>query len=73
MPRWVLNCHLCGTEFTHSQIQDSDLRVYDPFAQIDIKPEFPDGGQSLVCPICQRASVYQQYQLIYRTSAQAAG
>ena len=72
MARWVLNCYLCDAEFIHSQIHDSGSSMRDPFAQTEIKPEFPKGGESLVCPNCKGTSTYQRYQLTYRASAKAA-
>jgi len=67
MARWVLYCRQCGSEFTHSQILDSGLSVRDPFIP-EIKPEFPNGGQSIGCPNCKVRAIYQRYQLLYRVS-----
>ena len=72
MTSWVLYCHLCDAEFTHSQISDNRSSILDPFTGAEIKPEFPIGGESLVCPNCKGTSVYQRYQLMYRASAKGA-
>jgi len=66
---WVLECHSCGAVFTHSQIYDS---IRDPFTNTELKPEFPKGGQCVVCPNCGDTSTYQRYELMYRASAVAA-
>jgi len=72
MARWILECHLCSAEFTHSQIYEGSPSIRDPFTRTDIKPEFKSGGESVVCPNCRGTSVYQRYQLLYRASARAA-
>jgi hypothetical protein len=66
MARWVLRCPDCNKNFTHSEIPESSSSHLDPFTGSVIKPEFPDGGQSVVCPNCKRTSVYQRHQLIYQ-------
>ncbi len=68
MAQWVFYCHQCDAEIAHNQVYDSGSTIRDPFTQTEIKPEFPKGGQSLVCPNCKSTSVYQRYQLVYRTS-----
>jgi hypothetical protein len=72
MAWWILECQSCGAEFTHSQIYEGGPSIRDPFTHTDIKPEFQNGGESLICPRCMGASVYQRYQLLYRASAKAA-
>jgi uncharacterized protein (DUF983 family) len=69
MARWILECHSCGTEFTHSEI---DASIRDPFTNIELKPEFPDRGKRVVCPNCRNSSIYQRFELLYRASAKAA-
>jgi len=66
MARWVLECESCKTEFMHSEIYDSGYSVLDPFTLTATKPDFPEGGLSLMCPSCKNMSVYQRYQLLYR-------
>jgi hypothetical protein len=68
MAKWILQCPVCGGEFTHSQILESHPLHFDSFAQTEIKPGFPDGGMSVACPSCCTTCVYQRYQLIYRES-----
>ena len=68
MPRWVLECTGCTTEFMHSQIDGGGDSAYDPFTLTASKPEFPVGGLSIVCPNCSHTFVYQRYQLLYRSS-----
>jgi hypothetical protein len=69
MARWVLDCPDCNNEFVHSEIPESNSFIPDPFAGTAVKPEFPDGGQSVVCPNCKGTSPYQRYQLLYRAAA----
>ena len=66
--RWVLYCPHCNEAFTQSEIPETSSSVYDPFTSTVMKPEFPNGGLSLECPLCEGVSVYQRHQLIYRTS-----
>jgi hypothetical protein len=68
MARWVLDCPDCNKDFTHSEISENKSLILDPFIGSIVKPEFPDGGQSVVCPNCKVTSLYQRYQLIYRAS-----
>jgi|HubBroStandDraft_4_1064222.scaffolds.fasta_scaffold01836_12 hypothetical protein len=67
MARWVLACPDCDKDFTHSEISEGSFDP-DPFTGSVVKPKFPDDGQSIVCPNCKSTSVYQRYQLTYRTS-----
>ena len=63
MPRWVLNCPQCLTDFTHSEfVKDSTLEDY----YLPAKPEFPTGGLNAECPNCKKTSMFQQYQLVFR-------
>jgi endogenous inhibitor of DNA gyrase (YacG/DUF329 family) len=66
MARWVLDCPNCNKEFTHTNINDRGSALRDPFTSPEAKPEFPDGGLSVVCPNCKNTSVYQRYQLTYQ-------
>jgi hypothetical protein len=63
MPRWILNCLNCHTEFTHTEI-DPKRTFADYF--LEPKPEFPANGQKVECPNCKTSSVYQRYNLFYR-------
>jgi hypothetical protein len=46
MPRWVLQCPNCKTEFQRSQISDVGMaRYFDP-----PKPKIPPAGVECVCP-----------------------
>ena len=65
MPRWTLSCPACRSHFFHSEIpQRSWTLPYDPLWPR--KPEFPDGGESLTCPKCQKTSVFQRYELMFK-------
>jgi hypothetical protein len=67
MARWVLGCPLCKKDFTHSQIPEgSRAWLGDPFAWLGDKPVFPNEGLPLVCPNCQKPSVYKRTELVYR-------
>ena len=69
MPRWVLNCHDCSQEFTHSSINPkAQAPSEDAFlwAGFDAKPDFPVGGLNAECPHCKQTSLYQRYQLLFR-------
>ena len=72
MAQWVLECHSCGAEFAHSEIYQSGSSIRDPFTTVELKPEFPNGGQSAVCPNCRATAIYQRYELLYRASVKAA-
>lgn len=67
MARWVLNCRNCGAEFTHNQISDTSPSVRDPFLSV-AKPEFPVGGERVVCPGCKGTFVYQRYELVFQAA-----
>jgi hypothetical protein len=64
MPRWVLNCPECHSDFAHSDVEDARLEDY----LFPAKPEFPVDGLRVECPHCHRASLFQRHQLIYRAS-----
>jgi hypothetical protein len=68
MARWVLECAQCKVEFMHSEIYNDGYSARDPFTLTAVKPEFPAGGLNAICPNCNSASVYQRYQLLYRTA-----
>jgi len=62
MPKWVLQCPNCKTEFQHSQISDVGMASYfDP-----PKPKVPPAGIECVCPSCGNAAVYLRTDLMYR-------
>lgn len=67
MPRWVLNCHDCTQEFTHSSISakapPDDAFLWTGF---EAKPDFPSDGLNVECPHCKKTSLYQRYQLLFR-------
>jgi len=67
MARWLLFCPECDQFFMHSKVLEAQTTLHSPFILIGETPEFPEGGVSLVCPHCKRASLYQQHQLIYRS------
>lgn len=67
MAYWILECPHCNKEFTHSEISTGSF-VADPFTMSVVKPEFPSGGLSVVCPCCKIATVHQRHELIYRAS-----
>jgi hypothetical protein len=64
MARWVLGCPHCNEDFTHKEVR-SDTGA---FAWSAVKPEFPDGGLNVICPNCNKLSVYQRSELTYHTS-----
>jgi hypothetical protein len=69
VPRWVLGCPKCNLEFTQSVIDSSrQSSLEDPFAWIGEKPQFPGNGLRVECPNCKNISVYQRYQLVYRSN-----
>jgi hypothetical protein len=68
MAHWVLSCPDCNKDFTHSEIPENSASVTDPFTGSAVKPEFPVGGFSVLCPNCKKISVYQRYELTYRGS-----
>jgi len=62
---WVLSCPGCYTVFNHSEIPGRSLTdTFDPLWPR--KPDFPNGGASLTCPSCQKTSVFQRFELMYR-------
>jgi len=69
MPRWVLNCPECNTEFIYTEIAGTQSSSFDLFTGLLPKPEFPAAGLLLECPNCKRRSLYQRYQLVYRAAS----
>ncbi len=70
MSRWVLTCPKCNQDFTHSTIPVGQTPPGDLFAWLDFlgdKPDFPNGGLSLKCSNCKKASLYRRHQLLYRS------
>jgi hypothetical protein len=61
MPKWVLKCDNCGSEFTHSMITDQGAESF-------YLPEKPDLGESteLECPHCGNKDTYGRTDLMYR-------
>jgi hypothetical protein len=47
MPRWVLICAQCKTEFEHSQVGDTGMSRLE----LPAKPDVPTGA-TCVCPAC---------------------
>ena len=43
------------------------MPLKDPFEWIANKPEFPKDGIRIECPRCKKVSIYQRYQLTYRS------
>lgn len=70
MARWMLDCHDCHKKFTHSEISSNGhSQLLDPFIQDwEIKPEFPNSGQALVCPNCLKSATYQRHELVIQAS-----
>jgi hypothetical protein len=69
MAQWVLACPGCNKEFIYMKAP-SDAGI---FASWSVKPEFPHGGLTVTCPNCQKSSVYQRHQLVYRAARGAHG
>ena len=64
-PRWIVNCHECEKEFTHTQISKIDSGMRNPFASPP-KPEIPEEGTKLTCPHCGKDLAYRAFDLRYR-------
>ena len=62
MPKWVLICPKCKTEFEHSQINDVGMFCL----MIQEKPEFANTGNECVCPSCGYVALYFRTDLLYR-------
>jgi predicted nucleic-acid-binding Zn-ribbon protein len=62
MPRWVLICAKCKTEFQHSQISDFGM------ARLSLpeKPSFAPTGNECVCPNCGYGAIYFRTDVLYR-------
>jgi hypothetical protein len=67
MPRWVVTCPKCRSEFTHTLVRDltQGSLTRDVFASPP-KPPIPDGGSRLDCPNCGGNQAYQISDLRYR-------
>jgi DNA-directed RNA polymerase subunit RPC12/RpoP len=62
MPKWVLICANCKTEFQHSQISDVGMaRLLLPS-----KPNFEPNGNVCVCPSCGKSAIYKRTDLLFR-------
>jgi len=62
MPKWVLICAKCKSEFEHSQI--SDVGMASLF--LPEKPSFASTGYKCVCPNCGHGGIYIRTDLLYR-------
>jgi hypothetical protein len=62
MPKWVLTCPECKTQFEHSQISDIGMAFMD----LPLKPEFPPSGNECACPNCGKSSLFVRTDLCYR-------
>jgi hypothetical protein len=49
MPKCVLSCAKCNTEFTQAEVQTESPSSADPFTWPVSKPEFPAGGILIEC------------------------
>lgn len=67
MPRWVVTCPNCRSEFTHTLVRDltQGALTRDVFASPP-KPPIPEGGSRLDCPNCGGSQAYQISDLRYR-------
>ena len=60
MPKWVLKCDNCNSEFTHSMITDQSAENY-------FLPQKPViGDAELECPHCGYKYTYDRSDLMYR-------
>jgi hypothetical protein len=66
MSHWFLRCENCAKLFPHAPIspQPDRLELLWP-----VKPDFPEVGQTLNCPHCERSALYQRHQLIVQPGA----
>jgi DNA-directed RNA polymerase subunit RPC12/RpoP len=62
MPKWVLRCAGCQSEFPHSQIEDQKFFDW----HLPLRPQFPPGGAEIKCPNCGTSSEYLRTDLLYR-------
>src|ERR1700761_3803572 len=60
MPKWVLICQSCRTEFQQSQVSYSSMDSYS----VPLKPELP--SNSCTCPSCGHIAAYRRTDWIYR-------
>lgn len=60
MPKWVLKCDNCNSEFTHSMISDQSAENYF----LPQKPVFAD--VEIECPNCGSKDTYDHRDLMYR-------
>jgi hypothetical protein len=70
MSLWVLGCPDCQKYFTHSEIPtNGHSQLTDPFVPwLEPKPQFPEGGLTLVCPNCQKTATYERHELVFQAS-----
>jgi hypothetical protein len=62
MPKWIVICAKCKTEFEESKISEVGMvRLPRP-----TKPEFARTGNDCVCPNCGYAATYFPANLMYR-------
>jgi hypothetical protein len=62
MPSWILNCAGCGSNFTHSIIEE--CLIEDRY--LPLKPEFAPEGAEFECPGCGQTATYQRSDLRYQ-------
>jgi hypothetical protein len=62
MPKWILNCTKCKSEFEHSRIRDVGMS----FLMLPEKPTFTPSGNPCACPSCGHTAVYLRTDLLYR-------
>jgi hypothetical protein len=57
---WVLACQSCLKLIPHSLVKPHSPRLEFIWP---VKPEFPEGGQTLSCPHCAGFGIYQRHEL----------
>jgi hypothetical protein len=70
MPRWVLRCPKCHSEFTYKDIETPiiQLALRDPFGIVP-KPTVANAGETRQCPSCHVESRFHRHELFYRQDA----
>jgi DNA-directed RNA polymerase subunit RPC12/RpoP len=66
MSYWSLRCKNCAKLFPHTPIASQSDRLEFIWP---VKPNFPEGGQTVECPHCQSSALYQRHQLIVQAGA----
>jgi hypothetical protein len=62
MPKWILQCPNCKTDFGYSQINDVGMASY----YLPLKPDLPPKGVKCTCPNCGSKATYQRKDLCYQ-------